>query len=110
MGDEKQRQPTFKDIKAKNAQFAASARENAGKPRIRNSAKDATAAAESDASTTYEAKTAQAKRARTNVRPARKDRLSQNKVVGAGLSNNKLALGLIVFVVCGGGKFLLRLV
>ncbi|KAJ9476265.1 Autophagy-related protein 13 [Pseudozyma hubeiensis] len=91
--------PTSRDIKAKNAQFAATARENAGKPRIRTPKK--VEGEEVDG----ESKQEKQKRGRTNVRPARQDRAAQNKVVGAGLSNNKLALGLIVFVVCGGVFF-----
>ena len=85
-------QPTLKDIKAKNAQFAATARENAGKPRIRTSTSE----------DSLEAKQAAAKRGRTNVRPSREQRMQQ-KPVGGALSN-KWALGLVVFVVCGGGE------
>ncbi|CDU25822.1 uncharacterized protein SPSC_05993 [Sporisorium scitamineum] len=98
--------PSFKDIKAKNAQFAATARENAGKPRIRNTA----STDGEDAS--FEAKQAAAKRGRTNVRPARKDRnaVASKGQLGGSLRNNKLALGLIVFVVVGGVFFeLMRL-
>jgi len=93
-------QPTFKDIKAKNAAFAATARENAGKPRIRNTPSSATE------ETTHDAKQP-AKRGRTNVRPARRDRLAaaNKSALGGSLRNNKLALGLIVFVVVGGGEY-----
>ncbi|KIS70217.1 uncharacterized protein UMAG_10772 [Mycosarcoma maydis] len=91
--------PTFKDIRAKNAQFAASARENAGKARVRTS---------KDAPDSVEAKQSQQQGGRNIVKRARSDRRAQNK--SAGLSNNKLALGLIVFVVCGGVFFeLIRL-
>ncbi|SJX62352.1 uncharacterized protein SRS1_13199 [Sporisorium reilianum f. sp. reilianum] len=103
--------PTLKDIKAKNAAFAATARENAGKPRIRNTASSGdTAAAGEEGS--FEAKQAAARRARSNVRPARKDRIAaaNRSAVGAGLRNNKIALALIVFVVVGGVFFeLMRL-
>ncbi|TKY86536.1 hypothetical protein EX895_004685 [Sporisorium graminicola] len=102
--------PTFKDIKAKNAQFAASARENAGKPRIRSNAAASSADAGEDAS--FEAKQAAAKRGRSNVRPARRERnaAASKGLVGGSLRNNKLALGLIVFVVIGGVFFeLMRL-
>uniref|UniRef100_V5EXB9 Uncharacterized protein n=1 Tax=Kalmanozyma brasiliensis (strain GHG001) TaxID=1365824 RepID=V5EXB9_KALBG len=87
------------DIRAKNAQFAASARENAGKPRIRNP-KSATV---EDADETVESRQTARARGRNIVKPARADRVK--KQVGGGLSGNKVALALIVFVVVGGVFF-----
>lgn len=93
------RQPTNKDIRAKNAQFAASARENAGKPRIRHP-KSATV---EDGDESAESRQAARARGRNIVKPARADRAK--KQLGGGLSGNKLALALIVFVVVGGGEY-----
>lgn len=89
-------QPTFKDIRAKNAQFAASARENAGKPRIRASKENV----EADGDESLEAKKQTQRRGRNIVKPAKKDRTPPSA-----LKNNRVALALICFVVIGGGKF-----
>ncbi|SNX84591.1 uncharacterized protein MEPE_03300 [Melanopsichium pennsylvanicum] len=88
-------------IAAKNNAFALAARENAGKPRIR--AKDIPA--EEAENETLESKKQRQVKGRNIVKPARKDKLSSSSTSGAGLRNNKLALGLIVFVVIGGVFF-----
>ncbi|PWY99870.1 hypothetical protein BCV70DRAFT_147486, partial [Testicularia cyperi] len=99
--------PTFKDIKAKNAQFAATARENAGKPRLRQSQLKS----EDGQEVSKEQKSRLEQNARRNVKPARNTRaVSSSSVTKSKSPLGSLTLAVICFVVVGGVFFeLLRL-